>query len=251
MHIINNFLPKTQQGFTLIELMIALTISLVLLLVIGTTFVSSRQAFRVQEDNARIQESGGFALEILGRSIKQAGHADFPFTGFKVEFDGTAITGTAGAGTAADTLTIQYDGAIDDRDCEGNQVTATGNIIQNHFNIDAVNARLQCDGTISAAPAAPPSGIELVENVEDLQILYGLDTNGDQSANQYVALPADWDQVVTARVCVLVRSEKTNIVSAGSYLNCNGAAVAVPTDRRLRRAFSATFNLRNRVNISP
>ena len=254
MHIINNFLPKTQQGFTLIELMIALTISLVLLLVIGTTFVSSRQAFRVQEDNARIQESGGFALEILGRSIKQAGHADFPFTGFKVEFDGTAITGTAGAGTAADTLTIQYDGAIDDRDCEGNQVTATGNIIQNHFNIDAVNARLQCDGTISAAPAAPaapPSGIELVENVEDLQVLYGLDTNGDQSANQYVALPADWDQVVTARVCVLVRSEKTNIVSAGSYLNCNGAAVAVPTDRRLRRAFSATFNLRNRVNISP
>lgn len=250
----NNFSPKTQQGFTLIELMIALTISLILLLVIGTTFVSSRQAFRVQEDNARIQESGRFALEILGRSIKQAGHVDFPFTGFKVEFDGTAINGTAGAVGVADTLTIQYDGAIDDRDCEGNPVTATGTIIQNHFNIDAVNARLQCDGTIAVAPVAPgapPSGIELVENVEDLQILYGIDTNGDQSANQYVPLPANWDQVVTARVCVLIRSEKTNIVSAGSYLDCNGAAVAVPADRRLRRAFSATFNLRNRVNISP
>lgn len=250
----NNFLPKTQQGFTLVELMIALTISLVLLLVIGTTFVSSRQAFRVQEDNARIQESGRFALEILGRSIKQAGHADFPFTGFKVEFDGAAINGTSGATGVADTLTIQYDGAINDRDCAGSQVTATGTIIQNHFNIDAVNARLQCAGTIAVvpvAPGAPPSGIELVENVEDLQILYGIDTNGDQSANQYVALPANWDQVVTARVCVLVRSEKINIVSAGSYLNCNGAAVAVPADRRLRRAFTATFNLRNRVNLSP
>lgn len=75
----NYFSSKTQQGFTLVELMIAVTISLVLLLVIGTTFVSTRQAFRVQEDNARIQESGRFALEILGRSIKQAGHADIPF----------------------------------------------------------------------------------------------------------------------------------------------------------------------------
>lgn len=250
----NNSLSKTQQGFTLVELMIALTISLVLLLVIGTTFVSSRQAFRVQEDNARIQESGRFALEILGRSIKQAGHADIPFTGFKVEFDGTAINGTAGAVGVADTLTIQYDGTIGDRDCEGNPVTATGNIIQNHFNIDALNARLQCDGTIDVvplAPNAPPSGVELVENVEDLQILYGIDTNGDQSANQYIALPANWDQVVTARVCVLVRSEKTNIVAAGNYLDCNGDAVAVQADLRLRRAFSATFNLRNRVNISP
>lgn len=250
----NYFSSKTQQGFTLVELMIAVTISLVLLLVIGTTFVSTRQAFRVQEDNARIQESGRFALEILGRSIKQAGHADIPFTGFKVEFDGTAINGTDGAVGVADTLTIQYDGTLNDRDCEGGQVTATGRIIQNHFNIDAANARLQCRGTnavVPPAPVAPPSGIELVENVEDLQILYGIDTNGDQSANQYVASPANWDQVVTARVCVLVRSEKTNIIAAGSYLDCNGAAVAVPADRRLRRAFSATFNLRNRVNISP
>ncbi|GJL74815.1 PilW family protein [Nitrosomonas sp.] len=251
---------EKQRGFTLVELMIASTISLVLLLVIGTVFVSSRQAFRVQEDNARIQESGRFALEILGRSIKQAGHVDIPFTGFKVAFTGIAINGTDGGAGVADTLTVQYDGAVNDRDCEGTAVTladVTGenNIIQNYFNLDVANAQLRCQGVIQAAPAVPgppPSGSVLVENIEDLQILYGIDTSGDQSANQYVVVPADWDQVVTARVCVLIRSDKTNIVSAGNnYQDCNGAAVAVPADRRLRRAFSATFNMRNRVNILP
>lgn len=251
---------EKQRGFTLVELMIASTISLVLLLVIGTVFVSSRQAFRVQEDNARIQESGRFALEILGRSIKQAGHAYIPFGGFKVAFSGIAINGTDGGAGVADTLTVQYDGAVNDRDCEGTAVTladVTGdnNIIQNYFNLDAANAQLRCQGIIQAAPAvpgAPPSGSVLVENIEDLQILYGIDTSSDQSANQYVAVPVDWNQVVTARVCVLIRSDKTNIVSAGNnYLDCNGVAAAVPADRRLRRAFSATFNLRNRVNILP
>lgn len=250
--------PAAQRGLTLVELMIALTIGLVLLLVIGSVYLSSRQAFRVQEDNARIQEGGRFALEIIGRSLKQAGYADIPFTGLKVAFTGTAINGTNGAAGVADTLTTQYDGAIGDRDCEGNAVIAANSIIQNNFNLDAANAELQCAGAIAvapltpAAPGAAPTGTPLLDNVEDLQILYGIDTDGDQSANQYVATPANWSQVVTARVCVLIRSEKIGIVAAGSsYLDCNGAAVAVPADRRLRRAFTATFNLRNRVNILP
>ncbi len=247
-----------QQGFTLVELMISVTISLILLLVVTTVFTSSRQVFRVQEENARIQESGRFALEIIGRSIKQAGYADIPFTGFKVAFTGTAINGTDGAGIA-DTMTVQYDSMVGDRNCEGDPVVA-GDIIQNHFNLDAANAELQCLGTnavVPAVPGAPPVGSVLVENVEDFQVQYGIDTTGDQSANQYIVAPATlvdplWTQAVTVRVCVLIRSFQTNIVAAGgTYLDCNGAAVAVPADRRLRRAYTETFNLRNRVNILP
>jgi type IV pilus assembly protein PilW len=253
------FESNSQRGFNLVELMIAMAIGLVLLLVIGTVFTSSRQVFRVQEDNARIQERGRFALEILGRSIKQAGHAEIPFTGLKIGFTGTAITGTDGtvsAPSAADTLAVQYDGAIGDRDCQGVAVSAVAAaIIQNHFNLDAPNAQLQCAGMIGAVPVAPGAGVigqPLLENIEDFQVLYGIDTTGDQSVNQYVSLPADWNQVVTTRVCVLIRSDQTNIAPAGSnYLNCNGAAAVVPADRRIRRAFTATFNVRNRVNNLP
>ncbi len=249
---------NTQKGFTLVELMIALTIGLILLLVIGTVFSSSRQAFRVQEDNARIQENGRFALEIIGRSIKQAGHAEIPFTGLKVAFTGVPIAGTDGVG-AADTITLQYDGVVGDQSCDG-ELAVAGDIIQNHFNLDAANAELRCLGTSDLAPGVPgasPVGSALVENIEDLQVLYGIDTTGDQSANRYIVAPATlvdplWNQVVTARVCVLVRSDKTNIVvSAGQYRDCTGNNVNVPADGRLRRAFTSTFNLRNRVNLLP
>lgn len=249
----SNLRFDSQWGFTLVELMISMTLGLILLLIIGTAFVSSRQAFREQEDNARIQESGRFALEFIGRNIKQAGHVEVPFDGFKVTFEGTAINGTNGAAGAADTVTVQYDGAIGDQDCMGSGVAAN-TIVQNYFNLDAANAELRCQGTsaiVPTAPGAPPAGAVLLENVEDLQILYGIDTTGEQSVDQYVAVPADWNQVIAARVCVLVRSEKTNIVSPGFYLDCNGTSVAIPADRRLRRAFTATFNLRNRINILP
>lgn len=73
-----------QRGFTLVELMIAMTIGLVLLLVIGTVFVSSRQTFSEQENLARLQETGRFALETIGRSIKQAGHVEIPFLDLKL-----------------------------------------------------------------------------------------------------------------------------------------------------------------------
>ena len=151
--------------------------------------------------------------------------------GLKVGFIGTAIKGTDGASGVADTLTVQYDCATGDRDCEVGVVSAVAaadTIIQNHFNLDAANVQLQCKGIISAPTAAPGAGAvshPLLENVESFQVLYAIDTTGDQSVSQYVLLPANWNQVITARVCVLIRSDQINIVPAGStHLNYKGAA---------------------------
>ncbi len=253
-----NFPCRAQNGFTLIKLMISMVISLVLLLVIGTVFVSSNQAFRVQDENARLQESGRFVMEMLGRSIKQAGSANVPFDSFKVLFEGEAITGTAGVGGAPDTLTIQYEGFVGEQDCAGNNVVATGDIVQNHFNLDVANAELQCEGVSATPPAVPavpgasPVGDPLLSNIEDFQVQYGINTSLDnQSANQYVAVPGDWSQVVSVRVCVLGRSQNTNIASVGyQYRDCFNA-LQTSADRRLRRAFISTFNMRNRVNELP
>ena len=66
-------IAKRQKGLTLVELMIAITLGLIVLLAIGSIYINSRQTYRVQEDNARLQEAGKYALEVLGRSIRQAG----------------------------------------------------------------------------------------------------------------------------------------------------------------------------------
>ena len=56
------------------------------------------------------KKAGRFALEMLGRSIKQSGNSVIPFSGNKVLFEGVAIGGTDGIAGAADTLTIQFEG---------------------------------------------------------------------------------------------------------------------------------------------
>jgi type IV pilus assembly protein PilW len=62
-----------QTGFSLIELMIAITLSLVLTIGIIQIFSSSKQTSRVQDALARVQENARFALDILSHDIRMAG----------------------------------------------------------------------------------------------------------------------------------------------------------------------------------
>lgn len=254
-----------QAGFTLLELMIALSLGLLLLLGIGTIYVGSNQTYRVQEENARLQESGRFALEFLGRNFRNAGYPNIGPDIEKTTFTGVAVNGLNGvcptASPTTDLATIQYDGIENERDCQGD-VIADGEFVQHSFFV--LDNALRCNAVRATAAPTPPTvcpaagvGVEVLPNVEDFQILYGIDTNGDQSANQYVASPANWNQVVSVRACVLLRSESSGISTTQQrYLNCANALTGSTTlttaaDSRLRRAFTATFNLRNRVNLLP
>jgi len=82
----------------------------------------------------------------------------------------------------------------------------------------------QYDGTSSA---------ELVEGVEDLQILLGLDTDSDGVPNQYLDPSAsiDTSQIVT----ILLEITANSIYAAGS----------TEADGLLRRTFRQTINVRN------
>ena len=63
-----------QRGFSLIELMIAMTIGLIVLAGIGYLYVESRQAFRGMDNLSRMQESARYALEVMSRDIRMAGY---------------------------------------------------------------------------------------------------------------------------------------------------------------------------------
>lgn len=267
---IQRSLPRRHQaGLTLVEIMVSLTLGLIVLLAIGSIYVGSRQTYRAQEDNARLQEAGRYALEVIGRSIRQAGaDAEMNFNPVAITLECvppvcTAITGTNGAAPVTDTLAVQFyagreelnAGAWFTRDCTGGLVAAN-TLITNTFSINAND--LRCTGSQGGAQA-------LISDVEDFQVVYGIDTTGDQSANQYVPAPANWAQVVTARVCVQIRSANTGLTSAPQrFLNCAGALGTVDAtlaagglsdaaagDLRLRRSFVATYNLRNRINAMP
>jgi type IV pilus assembly protein PilW len=89
---------------------------------------------------------------------------------------------------------------------------------------------------------------ELVEGIEQMLVLYGVDTSGDGTANRY--FPANtvpsWNQVVSVRITLLVRSIENNLITQQAAFNFNGVAVPV-ADRRLRRQFTTTVGVRNRL----
>ena len=257
--------PRHQAGFSLVELMIAITLGLVVLLAVGSIYIGSRQTYRVQEDNARIQEAGRYALEVIGRSIRQAGaDAEMTFSPVNITQEcGAPLPAPAcvaidnnGVAAATDTLRNQFYAGREElnggvwvaRNCLGG-VIAVNALITNIFSLNG--ASLSC--STGAGVAAQP----LVSDVEDLQVIYGIDTTGDQSADRYVPAPGNWAQVVTARVCVGVRSANNGLTSAAqTYLNCEGAlgnptgaaTTTLAGDLRLHRSFVATYNLRNRIN---
>lgn len=68
-----NHTPSRQRGLSLVEMMIGLVLGLVLMGGVLNVFLSNRQAFRVTENLARLQENGRSAFEILMRDIREAG----------------------------------------------------------------------------------------------------------------------------------------------------------------------------------
>ncbi|KVW93427.1 PilW family protein [Thiobacillus denitrificans] len=65
---------ERQRGFSLVELMIAMTIGFIVLAGIGYLYIESRQAFRSMDNLSRMQESARYTLEIIARDIRMAGY---------------------------------------------------------------------------------------------------------------------------------------------------------------------------------
>ena len=91
---------------------------------------------------------------------------------------------------------------------------------------------------------------EIAEGVEDFQIQYGLDTDGDIFADLFVAANAvaDWTRVVSVRASLLMRSKLARATQSGAQnYDFNGQVNVAPGDNRLRRPFNVTIQLRNRT----
>ena len=92
---------------------------------------------------------------------------------------------------------------------------------------------------------------EIVEGIENMQVLYGQDNNNDNTADSYV--PAGtagltMDNVVSLRVSLVAFTIDDNVATQAIPYTIFGDTVASPTnDRRIRRVFTSTIALRNRL----
>jgi prepilin-type N-terminal cleavage/methylation domain-containing protein len=68
-------LGKRQDGFSLIEVMLALVLGLILTGGAISLFIANKQSYRMAEALARIQETGRYAIDAVGEDLRMAGHA--------------------------------------------------------------------------------------------------------------------------------------------------------------------------------
>lgn len=103
-------------------------------------------------------------------------------------------------------------------------------------------------GLMSGGSVGDTQDIELVAGVEDMQILYGEDVDGDNSVDAYrtAATVSDMADVVSIRISFLVRSAASGVLDSAQTLTFNGGAVD-GSDLRLRRVYTMTSTIRNRM----
>lgn len=237
---------RLQNGFTLVEIMVAMTIGLLMMAGIMQISMANKESSRLQRNMGFVQENIRTAMDILGRDIRLAGFnipnpngpaAPPPFINVTGTTTDTAAAVTAdGDGADNDQITLTYESATD---CLNVAVP----IAVNHYFIN--NQRLMCRGNGNAA--AQP----LVEGVESMQILYGENTDGDpRSANRYVRAHevGNMRNVVSVRIAMrfISREAVRENADANQYALLDSAAFTpAANDRRLRREITTTITVRN------
>lgn len=238
----------SQRGVGLIEIMVGLTAGLVLIGALAYFFLGSRQVNRTHQDVSRMQESGRFAVEILGRAIRQAGaraNVSVPFVDALVAADGSS--------GGPDRITVSYDvqdgGAANgaEVDCVGDTIAAGARITQT-FTVDTSIPALTCTTPARVAAGLPP--VVVVDNIENMQLTYGVDsttpTKDGRIDSYQTAESLTPGQVAAVGMSLLVRGPTANsATSRPSEFSYGGDDV--PTDGYLRRVFFATFTVRNQA----
>ncbi|MDO4896159.1 MAG: prepilin-type N-terminal cleavage/methylation domain-containing protein [Moraxella sp.] len=153
---------SAQKGFTLIELMIAITLGLLVSAAALMIFLNSQRSLAIQGGMGEIDQNTIFGLNRLTRDLRHinldtnTAHISIGGINSGIIFDvsqspavtipATAVSlANANAGlydTQSDQLTIQYTTRNDTTDCEGNATPADTRVVQRYY-VDALPANQQ------------------------------------------------------------------------------------------------------------
>lgn len=319
-------MARAARGFTIVELMIAMTLGLVLAGAIVSIFLGTRQSFERDEKVMRMQDDARQAVRQLHKDIGMAGFWADLLLPTSISTDASlAVTvdcGPAGAanwiyqpvtpGTSESQALTSVDNAtgatangsyscIDSTELEpGTDVIAIKRLVGSEaaaITNDTVYVRTNGTlGLLYREPEATPPAVSiaapfteweyrpriyyvrnyadaagdgvptlcrkvlefggtptmntecLARGIEDLQVEFGLDSDGDGEPNVYLAAPtlAQMQSAVAARIFVLARSaeEDAHYTNEKTY-SISNAPDYTPADGYYRRVFSIHVGLSN------
>ena len=218
---------RRQGGFTLIEMMVAVTIGLIVAIGLAVSFVNLKTTWGTQDKLAQLQDNERLALVLLTNALQRGrllprtqlaspitggtAPATSPVTPGGAMPDKVSIFGTAdgGAATSPESLQTAYasvstDGLIS---CIGTSYTGAGTVtVRNIYFVDPTTKELKCRVLVNNATtdtmANGGTPQVLVSGISKMQISYGISSAGTDRIDSYVDVGtvADWSKVKSARI---------------------------------------------------
>jgi type IV pilus assembly protein PilW len=206
----------TQQGLTLIELMVAVAISLLLMAAFIAAMVNMKSSFVTQDALAQLQDNERLSVTILTNTVHAAGYVSDPknnlasdafpastgATTYGSFAQSQAVTGTPASAGKPESFSSRFIWADGVTDCTG-QTSITGAVRTNIFTTNAAN-ELVCSVDGGA------TWVALVGGVSEFVVQYGVAVGGASGINRYVRVSdmtaAMWGAVKTVRMTLRFRN---------------------------------------------
>ncbi len=270
---------KHHQGLTLIELMIALVISVGLVLAVTKVFIQSKKTYQVQHALSDVTSNASYANYVLEKLVRVTGYRKLPVEGPYAEYEDVFPCGIVGGtnhdnlplcqsyeagdnginGLANDTMLIYFQADTDLKQCDNTALPAdaiaNGHII--FYQLTVLNNQLRCltyDVTDSA-----PIGTEttLLDNVVSFQVLYGLG-NDEKQTERYVPISfpslttaESRNQIMSIRIGLLLQSSQKNIKRYSDppdSIDILDTTRTYPSEDRMYVLINNTIQIRNNFN---
>jgi type IV pilus assembly protein PilW len=259
---------RGQQGFTLIEILVAMALSLLVIGMVGGVFLGSRESHDVQDEISQLQENIRVSSSLLRRVTFHAGHVTQPSlsNASVVQFGnpGVGVLGEVGTSKLADQqdwfqISYQGDGLPGSpsgiiTDCLGVAIgigTTVTNVrliapSTNRFQVRSIGGRNWLACSLDSGTTWQP----LVPDVEAMEVSYGVDPDANGSIDSYetAAAVADWRFVNAVRISLLFRTNRPIATQADTRTYMVGATTYGPfNDKFIRRNLTITAAIRNRL----
>lgn len=215
---------KYQHGVTLIEMMIAMVVSLVLIAGVGTVYFSSKRNYQTRDELSLMNEAGRSALETLRQHLEHAGYATpskLPLGAyFYVKGNPNLVAQACGGGVSnlkdpadfnarstrdafnanGDSIVVRFlgdnnlftdavGGLLPDECKVGTAADMNASLIYNGFHVDNDGSTRDSNNVLVPILYAVGSNVNnrqpIVNGVENIQFMYGIDADGNGTAERF------------------------------------------------------------------
>ncbi|MBT2988307.1 MAG: PilW family protein [Candidatus Thiodiazotropha sp. (ex Ctena orbiculata)] len=266
-----------QTGFSIVSLMIASAIGIFIIGGAGKVYVDSKNTFSARTAVAAATESYRFAFQDMRRYLVMAGRGVATSDDGADSYSGTdnglrtfpAIDGIPD-GIASGDETVSSPWSPDPEDSSVVAVRyASGpapcGLADNTLAAGTVTVRFLVDSDGDLICQAYQGGVQIiaqpmVSGVAQMRALYGIDTDADGVANQYLTANqvgnTRWVNVVAIRIGIVVKSgDEAELPSVfrpedPETLDLLGAEFTAPDSNHVYRSATTTISLRNLHHIN-